>query len=195
MNVRVGVGVVAILLLAGACSNGDDASSVGPESASPSQRTTSTSEAWVVAPGRVGPVEAGMTLAEAKATGAVQPTKPETKDDVCPQPSLQWKAPNTTKLDLRDHDGKIAVLGVRDAKFKTAEGVGVDSTWDELQAAYGGAKVEESPASGSLIYLKDGGKWLAIAFNEQPAELKPSSTVIYMEVALGEKPIAYPDGC
>lgn len=191
----MGVVVASALLLAG-CGDDDDASSKKPElSAAPSASATATSETWVVAPGRIGPVESGMTLEEAKATGAVEPTKGEAKDDVCPSPSLQWKAPNTTKLDLRDHDGKIAVLGVRDAKFKTAQGVGVDSTWDELQTAYPGAKIEESPASGSLIYLKDGDKWLAIAFNEQPADLESSSKVIYMEVELGEKPIAYPDGC
>ena len=87
------------------------------------------------------------------------------------------------------------MLGIRDAQFKTAEGIGVDSTWGDVQAAYPGAKIEESPATGSLVYLKDANKWLAIAFLPQPQDLKDSSRVNYMEVEADEKPIAYPDGC
>jgi hypothetical protein len=192
MNIRIGVAAATLLVIA-ACT--DASQPTDPQaSASPSVSPTSSNTQWVVAPGRIGPVEVGMTLEEAQATGAVEPNKPATPD-VCPAPSLQWKAPNTHKLDLRDHDGRIAVMGVRDAMFKTAEGVGVDSTWEELQAAYPGAKIEGSPASGSLLYRKDGDKWLAIAFNEQPEDLKPASEVVYMEVEVGQKPIAYPDGC
>ena len=135
-----------------------------------------------------------MTLEEAKRTGAVEPTKPD-PDAPCPPPSLQWKAPNTDKLDVRDQDGKIALLGAGEAGFNTAEGVGVDSTLNDVETAYPGSKVQESPASGSLVYLKDGKKWLAMAFNEQPQDLRQSSKVIYMEVAIDERPIAYPDGC
>lgn len=193
MRFRVGL-VVAVLLFTGACGDDSPSTAKSKSPAAPSASATSASEPFVVAPGQIGPVLAGMTLDEAKATGVLEPTKPN-GDEPCPPPSLQWKAPNTDKLDLRDHDGKIAVMGVRDAKFKTAEGIGVDSTWSEVQTAYPGAKIEESPASGSLVYLKDANKWLAIAFFPQPQDLKDSSKVNYMEVEKDEKPIAYPDGC
>lgn len=135
-----------------------------------------------------------MTLAEAKKTGAVEATEPD-PDPPCPPPSLQWKAPNTNKLAVHDEDGKIVVLGARVAGFNTAEGVGVDSTLNEVEVAYPGSKIQESPAFGSLVYLQDGNKWLALAFAEQPEDMKQSSKVVYLEVAVGEKPIAFPDGC
>jgi hypothetical protein len=193
MSFRVGI-VVGVLLLTGACGDDSPSTAKSESPAAPSASATSASEPFVVAPGRIGPVLAGMTLDEAKATGVLEPTKPS-GDEPCPPPSLRWKAPNTDKLDLQDHDGKIAVMGVRDAKFKTAKGVGVDSTLGDLKTAYPDAKIEESPAQGSLVYRQDGNKWLAIALNEQPEDLKNSSKVIYMEVDVDEKPIAYPDGC
>lgn len=192
MKLRLGA-VLAVLLLAAACSN-DATSPANSPSPSQSASETPANQAFEVAPGRIGPVEVGMTLDEATKTGVVEPTEPD-PDAPCPPASLQWKAPNTEKLFLQDHDGKIAVLGAGEPGFTTAEGIGVDSTLTEVETAYPGSKVEESPASGSLVYLKDGNKWLAMALGPQPEDLKQSSTVNYLEVAVDEKPIAYPDGC
>ena len=193
--VRPVVTAVAVLLVVSAC-GGDSSSGQAEPSASesPAAAENPAETELVIAPGRIGPVEAGMTVEEAEATGVLEPIK-ATGDEPCPPPSLRWKAPNTNKLDLMDHDGKIDVLGSRSAEFKTEKGIGVDSTLDELEAAYPDAKVVQSPALGSLVYRQDGNKWLAIAFNEFPKELKGSSKVIYLEVAVDEKPIAYPDGC
>ena len=186
---------VVVLLVVGACGADSTSGQAEPSaSESPSASENPTETAFVIAPGRIGPVEAGMTLEEAEATGVLEPIK-ATGDEPCPPPSLRWKAPNTNKLDLMDHDGKIAILGSRSADFKTEKGIGVDSTLDELEDAYPDAQVVQSPALGSLVYRQDGNKWLAIAFNEFPKELKGSSKVIYLEVAVDEKPIAYPDGC
>lgn len=193
MKVRLGV-VVTALLLVGACGSDASRPASSKSPTAPSASESTAGSAFEVAPGRIGPVEAGMTLDEAKATGVLEETKPD-PDAPCPPPSLQWKAPNTDKLDLQDHDGKIAVLGTGEPGFNTAEGVGVGSTLSEIEAAYPGSKVKESPASGSLVYLQDGNRWLAVALNEQPEDLKPSSKVNYLEVAVDEKPIAYPDGC
>ncbi|MFZ0139957.1 MAG: hypothetical protein WAL70_02650 [Aeromicrobium sp.] len=186
---------VAVLLFVGGCGNDGSSGQAEPSaSESPAASENPAETELVIAPGRIGPVEAGMTLEEAEATVVLEPIK-ATGDEPCPPPSLRWKAPNTNKLDLMDHDGKIDVLGSRSAEFKTEKGIGVDSTLDELKAAYPDAKVIQSPALGSLVYRQDGNKWLAIAFNEFPKEMKGSSKVIYLEVAVDEKPIAYPDGC
>ena len=193
--VRTLVTAVVVLLVAGGCGGDSSSGQAEPDaSESPAASENPTETELVIAPGRIGPVEAGMTLEEAEATGVLEPIK-ATGDEPCPPPSLRWKAPNTNKLDLMDHDGKVEVLGSRSADFKTEKGIGVDSTLDELKAAYPDAKAVQSPALGSLVYRQDGNKWLAIAFNEFPKELKGSSKVIYLEVAVDEKPIAYPDGC
>ncbi len=193
MHVRVAA-VVAVLIVAGACSDTSSSPEDSSTSSSPTASETTAGGTFDVAPGRIGPVEAGMTLEEAKKTGAVTDNPPD-PDAPCPPPSLQWKAPNTDKLDLKDEDGKIVVLGVREPGFTTAEGVGVGSTLNQVEVAYPGSKVRESPASGSLVYLNDGNKWLAMAFGEQPEDLKQSSKINYMEVAVDERPVAYPDGC
>ncbi len=182
---------IAVLLLAGAC--GDDASPSSSPSAKPS--TTGAAETLVAAPGEIGPARAGMTLDEANATGLFEPFD-EVADDPCADtnPPIQWKAPNTETHTLRVEDGTIASLGVRSGT-KTAEGIGVDSTYGEVKAAYPEAKVEASQALGSTVYLKDGDAWLGLAFNEEPGEVKDSSAVTYLEVSVGSKPATFLSGC
>ncbi len=194
MKIRVGA-VVVVLLLAGACSDDPSPPRTDEEtSAAPSASATTASEPFELAPGRIGPVEVGMTLEEALATGAVERTEPE-PDPPCPPPALQWKAPNTDKLDVFDADGKVAVLGTDSPDFTTPEGIGVGSTWGEIQKVWGGAKLRESPAFGHLVDRTDGNKWLAFAFFEEDDDVKDSSKVVYAEVTMDEKPVAFPDGC
>lgn len=193
MNFRVGA-VVAVLLLAGACGDDSSPSKTDEPDPSPSASATTTSGPFDLAPGRIGPVEVGMTLEEAEKTGAVERTEPD-PDAPCPPPALRWKAPNTDKLDLHDADGKIVSIGAKSPEFKTPEGIGVGSTLEEVEQAWPGAKIRQSPAFGSLIDRTDGNKWMSFAFVEEGKELKPSSKVVYLEATIDEKPVAFPDGC
>ena len=184
---------IAVLLLAGAC--GDDASPSSSPSPEPTTAGETAAETLVAAPGEIGPARAGMTLDEANATGLFEPFA-EVPDDPCADtnPPIQWKAPNTDTHTLRVTDGTITSLGVRSGT-KTAEGIGVDSTYGEVKAAYPDAKVEASQALGSTVYLKDGNAWLGMAFNEEPGEVKDSSAVAYLEVSVGTKPATFLSGC
>jgi len=188
------VAAVTVLLLAGAC--GSDAPEDEPAATdSPSASEPAVEEELVAAPGAIGPVSVGMTVDEADATGLFEPRE-VADDDPCKDEygPIQWKAPNTEALMVDVEDDTVSLLGIRDT-VKTAKGVGIGSTWADVKAAYPDAKVEESQADGSTVYRQDGDKWLGMAFVELPDDVKESSEVVFMEVALGEKPAVYLSGC
>jgi len=192
MRLRVGV-AIAVLLLTGAC--GPDTPTDEPSPTESPAASEPAVEELVAAPGAIGPVQVGMTLDEANATGLFEPREtPE--DDPCKDAygSIQWKAPHTEYLMVGANKDKITVLGIRDT-VKTAKGVGVGSTLADVEAAYPDAKVEDSVALGSTIYRNDGEKWLGMGFEETPDEIKDDSKVLFMEATLGEKPTTYLSGC
>ncbi len=79
--------------------------------------------------------------------------------------------------------------------MKTAEGIGVGSTFEDVATAYPGVKIQESPVQGSIIYLQDGDQWLGLAFAQQPRKVKDASKVVFIEAAEGDKPAAFLSGC
>ena len=194
MRIRAGADI-AVLLLAGACGGSDTPKDEPSPTKSPSASEPAAAEELVAAPGAVGPVQVGMTVDEANATGLFEPRE-VADDDPCKDEygSIQWKAPNTEALMVDVEDDKVSLLGIRDT-VKTAKGVGIGSTWADVKAAYPDAKVEESQADGSTVYRQDGEKWLGLAFVELPDDVKKSSKVVFMEVASGEKPAVYLSGC
>ena len=194
MRLRAGA-AIAVLLLAGACGGSDSPTDEPTAVDTPSASEPAAEEALVVAPGAVGPVQVGMTVDEANATGLFEPFK-EVEDDPCAEfnPPIQWKAPNTENLRVRVEDDAVTALGVRE-EFKTAKGIGVGSTFGDLKAAYPDAKAEPSQALGSTVYRQDGDKWLGLAFDEDADKVTDSSKVLYMEVTVGKKPTTFLDGC
>lgn len=194
MKLRVSA-AIAILLLAGACSESKTADPESTPSASASATESPAAEEFVIAPGRIGSVLVGMTVEEANQTGYFEPWK-KVADDPCADtnPPIQWKAPNTETHTVRVKDDKISSLGVREGT-KTGKGIGVGSTYAEVTAAYSGAKAEASQALGSTVYIQDGEKWLGLGFDEEPGEIKDGSKVLYMEVSLGSKPATFLSGC
>lgn len=193
MRLRAGA-AMAVLLLAGAC-GGSESPKDEPSSPESPSASEPAAEALVVAPGAVGPVEVGMTVDEANATGLFEPFK-EIDDDPCAEfnPPIQWKAPHTEALRVRVEDDKITSLGIKD-EVKTDKGIGVGSTFGDLKAVYPDAEVEASQALGSTVYRQDGDKWLGIAFDEDSDKVEDSSKVLYMEVTVGKKPTTYLSGC
>ncbi len=194
MRLRAGA-VVAIMLVAGACGGSDSSPEESPTGSGAS--TEPAGHELIAAPGAIGPVLAGMSVEEAEATGLFEP-RVSADDDPCKEtnPPIQWKSPHTEILMVfvdREKD-TITSLGIRDL-VKTATGVGVGSTLKEVRAAYPDATVEESEALGSTIFRQDGDKWLGLAFNETPEEIKDDSTVVFMEVSRGTKPSVYLSGC
>ena len=191
MRLRAGA-AIAILLLAGAC--GSDTPADEPSATESPSASEPAVEELVAAPGAIGPVQVGMTLDEADATGLFEPRE-VADDDPCKDEygPIQWKAPNTEALMVDVEDDKVSRLGIRDT-VKTAKGIGVGSTLADVKAAYPDAKVEDSQALGSTIYRQDGEKWLGFGFVETPDEIKDDSKLVFMEVAL-EKPSVYLSGC
>ena len=185
---------VTVLLLAGAC--GSDAPEDEPAATDSPSASEPAAEELVAAPGAIGPVQVGMTVDEANATGLFEPRE-VADDDPCKDEygPIQWKAPNTEALMVDVEDDKVSLLGIRDT-VKTAKGVGIGSTWADVKAAYPDAKVEESQAlGGSTIYLRDGEKWLGMGFSHEPDKLQDSAKVDFMEVASGSKPAVALSGC
>ena len=193
MRLRAGA-AIAVLLLAGACGGSDTPAEEPTPTESPAASEPAAEE-LVAAPGAVGPVQVGMTLDEADATGLFEPRE-VADDDPCKDEygPIQWKAPNTETLMVDVKDDKISRLGIRDA-VKTAKGVGVGSTLADVKAAYPDAKVEDSVALGSTIFRTDGEKYLGMGFEETPDEIKDASKVLFMEASSGEKPATYLSGC
>lgn len=186
---------MAVLLLAGACGGSDTPADDPTPTESPAASESAVPEEIVVAPGAVGPVQVGITVDEANATGLFEPFE-EIADDPCAEfnPPIQWKAPYTGKLLVRVEDDKVTALGIRSG-VTTAKGVGVGSTFGDVKAAYPDAKAEQSVGFGSTVFRKDGDKWLGMGFDEDPDKIEDSSKLLYMEVTVGEKPATYLDGC
>lgn len=194
MRLRAGA-AIAVLLLAGACGGSDSPEDEPKPTESPSPGEPAAEE-LVAAPGAIGPVRVGMTVDEASATGLFEPRK-VADDDPCKDEygPIQWKEPNTDALMVDVENDSISLLGIR-SSVKTAEGVGVGSTYADVKAAYPDAEVEESEAlGGSTIYLRDGDKWLGMGFSHEPGKVRDSTRVDFMEVALGAKPAVALSGC
>lgn len=207
---RLGVLAVAAALALTACTDGDD--TPDPTTATPSTTATSPAttatptteptaalpalEELVVAPGRVGPVRAGMTRDEAFDTGLFD-ADVEVPGEGCGRVDpLAWKSDYASSLDvLTQEDGTVVSLGVRGEQPRTAEALGVGSTLRQVSRAYETAEMTEAGFGQTGIFVTEGDAWLGFLFNEDLDTVGPKSKVTMLEVTTGTKPDLMRDGC
>lgn len=152
---------------------------------------------FVVSPGAVGPVKAGMSKTEALATGYFVDNLPAPVEG-CPAPPLAWKDEYTDAFDVYTlGNGEITSIGIRSDEVKTAKGIGTGSTYDEVRAAYPDESLVEAGygQSGIRVFDHEDGGWIGFLFNPTVAKIKNDSPVTFVEVTKGAEPGLMRDGC
>lgn len=203
--------VIAAILFAAACGSVDTANTdptvEDTATATPTTATTATPTGIAsgepipakldVAPGRVGPVHAGMTKAQAAATGFFD-TDVKVGSDVCDHVEpLQWKKGYRDFVDVLTTDaGVIGSMGITNT-LKTTKGIGIGNTLGQVNAAYGDAvsPAQEAGYNQTGVYVNTGDDWLGFLVNQQFSKVSPASKVTFMEVTKGAKPDLIRDGC
>lgn len=176
-------------------------------SATPTPKTTPTTtptaqdptspDQFVIAPGAVGPVKAGMSTAEALATGYFVANEPALAEG-CPAPPLAWKAEYADAFDVYTlGNGEITSIGIRGDGVRTVEGIGTGSTYDDVRAAYPEEQLVEAGygQSGVRVFDRENGGWVGFLFDPTVAKIKGSSPVTFVEVTKGAEPSLMRDGC
>lgn len=150
-----------------------------------------------ITPGAVGPVRAGMSKAEALATGYfVADVKAPVEG--CPDRPLAWKDEYVNTYDvLTLGNGEISSIGIRGRGVLTDRGVGVGSTYDQVKAAYPDETLVDAGyvQSGIRVYDAQNGGWLGFLFDATPQKISGSDRVTFVEVTQGGQPDLMRDGC
>ncbi|MEO6471339.1 MAG: hypothetical protein ABIR57_05630 [Aeromicrobium sp.] len=198
--------VIAVLLVASACGDKKAADPTEP-SKTPTTATTTQPTAIAtgepvpakldVAPGRIGKVHVGMTVAEAAATGFFNTNVKYPADDCRGTVALEWKAPYKGQVDvLLTPSKRIAAMGVAKT-LMTDKGIGIGSSLGDATFAY--AQALSLPAEAGYgqtgVYVNSGDNWLGFLVNEKFSNVTPNSKITFMEVTKGAKPDLMRDGC
>ncbi|KAA1376053.1 hypothetical protein [Aeromicrobium fastidiosum] len=179
-----------------------------PVAASPApSRTTPSSEGGEsgmaapdeleLAPGRVGPVRAGMTKAQALSTGYFVADKPAPVEG-CPVIPLAWKDEYVNTYDVYTlGNGEISSIGVHGRGVTTADGIGVGSSYDEVKAAYPDDTLLEAGygQSGVKVFDRQDGGWIGFLFDSSVDAIAGPDPVTFVEVTKGAEPSLMRDGC
>ncbi|MET3960986.1 hypothetical protein ABIE44_000920 [Marmoricola sp. OAE513] len=184
-------------VLANVLTSNDPASAAKKPSHTKTVDATPTQAADVVLlPGAAGPVKAGMTKAEAIATGLFDADVPSTVDGCEPFP-LVWKAPFKGLDVLTTRAGDITSIGVRGAGPTTRSGLGIGSTVADVRAAVKDAKVVETGFGQSAIFEHDETTdgWTGYLFNTPVSDLHDDEQVSFIELTTGAKPEMMRSGC
>lgn len=152
---------------------------------------------FVIAPGAVGVVQAGMSKADAVATGLFD-ADVKAPVEGCPDYPLVWKKAYQDYFDvLTVGNGEIVSVGIRATGPTTQDGLGVGSTFADVQASVeDGTAVEAGYGqSGLFDYDQDTGRWIGYLFNPAVGDLTPDAEVTFVEVTKGSQPSLMRDGC
>lgn len=194
----IGAGVIANAVTsndpATATATAKDDSPTASDTVSPAAPTKA--EDFVIAPGMVGPVKAGMTKKEAEATGLfdvdVVPV------DGCIVVPLVWKKQYADTFDVKAAgNGEVTSIGVLAKGPTTKAGIGVGSTLADLKAAVAYATPVEAGYLQTGVYDYDShtGRWIGYLFNPAVADIKNGDKVTFIEVTKGGQPRLIRDGC
>lgn len=176
-----------VMLLASGCSQPD---------ARPEPAPTSSAD-LTIGYGRVGPVKAGMTEAQAVETGLLRSNAPKHVDG-CPPPPLEWKQPFRKDIDVIAYKGRIVSLGVSGRGPRTSNGIGVGSSLRDVKAAFprmvGPAEAGYDQAGG---WVRSGDRWIGFLFGAATASnVKATDKVTFVELTRDKrKPDLIRDGC
>lgn len=149
-----------------------------------------------IVPGAFGPVAAGTDVQDAVEAGYLE--RDPQREGACEGDHWKWTGARSSGLDvIVDNNGKIAGLGMSKPELKTAEGIGIGSTYAELQEAYGdrlqGPVRMDYGSAGS--FLQDGTKWLGFGMDNKPGELDETSKIAFIEATVDARPGLIRDGC
>ncbi|CAN5321625.1 hypothetical protein BH09ACT10_BH09ACT10_26840 [soil metagenome] len=200
------VGGIGTGVIANALATEEPASATEPKataSTSPTSAPTTnaptkdTPVPFRLSPGSIGPVSAGMSKADALATGYFDADVPAPVEGCAASP-LVWKKEYAEKFDVQTvGNGEITSIGVRDSEIRTASGLGVGSTYGEVRAAIADSVAVEAGygQSGVFDYDADNGGWIGYLFDPAVSDLKDSDKVSFVEVTKGDQPGLMRDGC
>jgi hypothetical protein len=179
-------------------------------SRSPSDRSTSeatgttdptpapaAADPAVLAPGRAGPVEVGMSTRAALATGFLDADVPGTTDG-CPDLPLAWKPALADTFDVQTlGNGEISSIGVRGTGPRTTAGLGVGSTAAEVRRVVDEDTAQDAGFGQSALFEYDGqtGRWIGYLFDASPDRLRDSDVVSFVELTKGVQPELVRSGC
>ncbi|MCW2831927.1 MAG: hypothetical protein JWP31_2619 [Aeromicrobium sp.] len=203
----VGAGAIANALVSDgpAAAAPSQATSATPTSGPTSPAATSTAptesdvtvKGLTIRPGALGPVNVGMSKADALATGLFDADVPAPVDG-CEASPLAWKAPFDDEVDVQSvGNGEIVSLGVKGASPRTPDGLGVGSTFAEVRASLDDdAPVEAGYGQTGLFdYDPDTGRWVGYLFASAPDDVAADDPVVFVEVTKGAQPGLMRDGC
>ncbi|MEV7396131.1 hypothetical protein [Aeromicrobium sp. NPDC092404] len=148
----------------------------------------------VVAPGAIGPVRAGISKADALATGLFDADVEGVEGCTF---ELRWKQQFEGVDVLTLEDGTISSLGVTTGGPVTAEGVGVGSTLAEVKAAYPDlSAVKKAGFDQAGAFHTIGQDHIGFLFGDAtPKTISDAAKVSFMEVTTGDEPELLRSGC
>jgi hypothetical protein len=185
----IGTGVVANALTT------DEPAAV--KTSGPSTDVPAVAADFVIAPGAVGVVQAGMSKTDALATGLFD-ADVKAPVEGCADSPLVWKANYADYFDVQTlGNGEIASIGVRKQGPVTKDGLGVGSSVADVQASVEDGTPVEAGYGQSGLFDYDGqtGRWIGYLFDPAVDDLEDTDTVTFVEVTKGSQPGLMRDGC
>ncbi|KHL18608.1 hypothetical protein CLV56_1500 [Mumia flava] len=170
----------------------------GPAEPSPSSApapTVATAVPGYVVPGAIGPVRAGMSVADAVETGYVE--RDRERERICGQRYYRWTGDLREDLDLYTYQGVVTDVGMLGPRVETPNGITVGDTLRSLRDAYGpdlsGPITLDYGNVGFMV--SDGDDWVGFGFEAGPDAIGAASRITLIQVTSGSRPGLMRDGC